>query len=139
MGLSLMALASSGVFGAAQADSITRYQIETLRRLEDRWSNRTGSQRAWDLGTATGQNWRNGSFTSDQSRYVTVLAACDSDCSSIELRVQDYRGVDVNTAAGGTGTSELGFNAEAGQTYKFWTRAVDCRESYCWLATSVIW
>ncbi|MEH6663344.1 MAG: hypothetical protein V7678_00710 [Brevundimonas sp.] len=68
---------------------------------------------------------------------VRVSAACDNDCSRLELRVVDFQNRRVAYEQPHAGASTLLFYPQPGQTYRVYAQPLDCSAAYCYVVVGV--
>ena len=90
--MGLIALVLSSMAGMAQAQSQSAYVRGALDRLDAVADGASyGSNLSFDLGRVTaGQHFRR-STVPTTGAAVRVSAACDSDCTRLQLRVVDFQ------------------------------------------------
>ncbi len=134
--IGLLALVLSGVAGMAQAQSsYVRGALDRLDAVADGTSY--GSSLSFDLSRVTaGQHFRRSTVPATGAA-VRVTAACDTDCSRLQLRVVDFQNRQVAYEQPHAGASTLLFYPQAGQTYWIYAQPLDCSEAYCYVVVGV--
>ncbi len=136
--MGLLALVLAGMAGMAQAQSQSAYVRGALDRLDAVTDGTSyGSSLSFDLSRVTaGQHFRR-STVPTTSAAVRVSAACDTDCSRLQLRVVDFQNRQVAYEQPYAGASTLLFYPQAGQTYWIYAQPLDCSEAYCYVVVGV--
>lgn len=136
--MGLLALVLAGMAGMAQAQSQSAYVRGALDRLDAVTDGTSyGSSLSFDLSRVTaGQHFRR-STVPTTSAAVRVSAACDTDCSRLQLRVVDFQNRQVAYEQPYAGASTLLFYPQAGQIYWIYAQPLDCSEAYCYVVVGV--
>ena len=132
----LCALVLSGMAGMAQAQSsYVRGALDRLDAVADGASYDHNLN--FDVSNvAAGQHF-NRSIVPTTGNAVRVSAACDTDCTRMQLRVVDFQNRDVAYEQLSAGASTLLFYPRAGQTYWVYAQPTDCGEAYCYVVVAV--
>ena len=136
--IGLFALVLSGMAGMAQAQTQSSYVRGALDRLDAVTDGASySSSLSFDLSRVTaGQHFRR-STVPTTGAAVRVTAACDTDCSRLQLRVVDFQNRQVAYEQPYAGASTLLFYPQAGQTYWVYAQPLDCSEAYCYVVVGL--
>lgn len=134
----LFALVLSGMAGMAQAQTQSSYVRGALDRLDAVADGASySSNLSFDVSRVTAGQHFSRSIVPTTGSSVRVSAACDTDCSRMQLRVVDFQNRQVAYEQLHAGASALLFYPQAGQTYWVYAQPMDCSESYCYVVVGV--
>ena len=93
------------------------------------------------MGVTYGDGARQFSVTPATAGMLTIVAACDADCSDMSARVATVnqgRSVPTQTSASIPGAREWRFEAEAGVAYVVTYAPTRCNANYCYVVASAV-
>lgn len=138
-GLFALVLSSmAGMAGMAQAQEPSSYVRGALDRLDAVADGVSyGSSLSFDLSRVNAGQHFSRSTVPATGAPVRVSAACDTDCSRMQLRVVDFQNRQVAYEQTHPGASTLLFYPQAGQTYRVYARPLDCSTAYCYVILGI--
>jgi hypothetical protein len=132
------ALVLSGMAGMAQAQGPSSYVRGALDRLDAVADGASyGSNLSFDLSRVNAGQHFYRSAVPTTGAPVRVSAACDTDCTRMQLRVVDFQNRQVAYEQTYAGASTLLFYPQAGQTYRVYAQPLDCTTPYCWVIVGI--
>ena len=136
------ALAAAAAPAPAVADELWTYYRAAMDRAERHWAGRSHEATlSFDMGVTYGDGTRQFTVTSATAGTLTIVAACDADCSDMSARVAmvtQGRSVPTQTSARLPGAREWRFEAEAGVTYVVTYAPTRCNADYCYVVASAV-
>ena len=136
--MGLFALMLLSMAGMAQAQAPSTYVRGALDRLDAVADGASyNSSLSFDLSRVNAGQHFYRSIVPTTGGAVRVSAACDTDCTRMQLRVVDFQNRQVAYEQPYTGASTLLFYPQAGQTYWVYAQPLDCSTAYCYVFVGV--